>query len=98
MIGSSLKDIMSLESLGIDGDYIAPNSESSGINSIVEWIKSYPQQYVIFDNDEAGIRSMVKYESAYGIPYLILNLSKDISDSIKDYGAKKVKEQLKEYL
>jgi hypothetical protein len=97
-ICSSLKDIMSLESLGIDGDYIAPNSESSGINSIIEWIKAYDQKYVIFDNDEAGIRAMKKYESTYGIPCITLNLSKDISDSIRDHGAKKVKEYLKEHL
>lgn len=91
---SSLKDIMSLDSLNIDGDYISPNSENAGIESIIEWIKSYEEKYIIFDNDAAGIRSMKKYHSMYNIPYIQLDLSKDISDSIKEHGAKKVKSVL----
>jgi len=97
-ICSSLKDIMSMRSLNIDGDYIAPTSENSTIDNIIEWVKSYEEAYVIFDNDTAGIKMMQKYQNKYGIPFIHLKLSKDISDSIKDHGAKKVKEYLKEHL
>jgi len=98
LVCSSLKDIMSVKSLGIDCDCIAPNSENSSIDCIIEWIKAYPTKYIIFDNDAAGIKTMERYKKEYGIPFIHVNLSKDISDSIKDHGAKKVKEYLKEYL
>lgn len=93
-ICSSLKDIMTLRSLGFDGDYVAPSSENTGIESIIEWIYGYPTKYVIFDNDQAGLRMMQKYQTEYGLPYLHLDMSKDISDSVKDYGAKAVKSYL----
>lgn len=95
-ICSSLKDIMSMKSLGIVGDYIAPSSENAGLDSIKNWIQEeYMDKYVIFDNDDAGKKAMYKYHEEYGLPYLLLDLSKDISDSVKDHGAKKVKEYFK---
>jgi hypothetical protein len=98
-ICSSLKDIMAMKSLGIKGDYIAPSSENSRIKPILDWIEEeYSEKYVIFDNDEAGIRMMETYKKEYDLPYLILDLSKDISDSIKDHGAKKVKECFKKLI
>jgi DNA primase len=51
----------------------------------------HKEKYTIFDNDSAGIKAMQSYDDWYGIPYLVLPLSKDISDSVKEYGAKKVK-------
>jgi hypothetical protein len=90
-ICSSLKDVMSLDSLGIEADFIAPTSENSSIEPIAEWISEYPNKYVIFDNDSTGLRMMQKYKEQYGIPYIHLELSKDISDSVRDYGAHKVK-------
>jgi hypothetical protein len=98
LVCSSLKDIMSIKSLGIECDCVAPNSENSSIDSIVEWIKAYPKKYIIFDNDTAGIKAMERYKKEYGIPFIHVDLSKDISDSIRDHGAKKVKEYLKEHL
>lgn len=98
LVCSSLKDIMSVKSLSIDCDCIAPNSENSSIDCIIEWIKGYPKKYIIFDNDLAGIKTMERYKKEYGIPFIHVNLSKDISDSIRDHGAKKVKEYLKEHL
>lgn len=97
-ICSSLKDIMAMRSLGIDGDYIAPNSESSTMDSMIHWINTYAEKYTIFDNDSTGLTMMEKYKLNYGIPYLHVNLSKDISDSIRDHGAKKVKVLLKSLL
>jgi hypothetical protein len=93
-ICSSLKDIMAMRSLGIDGDYVAPSSENSGIEPIIEWIYGYPQKYVIFDNDTAGLKVMQKYQTEYGLPYIHLDMSKDISDSVKEHGAKAVKQHL----
>ena len=98
LVCSSLKDIMSIKSLGIDCDCIAPNSENSSIDCIIDWIKAYPTKYIIFDNDTAGIRTMERYKKEYGIPFIHVELSKDISDSVRDHGAKKVKEYLKERL
>jgi len=98
-ICSSLKDIMAMKSLGISGDYIAPSSENSSIEPIMHWIEEeYSEKYIIFDNDEAGIRMMEKYKQEYNLPYLVLDLSKDISDSVKDHGAKKVKECFKKLI
>lgn len=88
---SSLKDVMSLHSLGITGNIIAPQSETARIDSIKDWVDLHKEKYVIFDNDFAGIKAMHIYEELYNIPYLVLPLSKDISDSVKDYGARKVK-------
>lgn len=90
-ICSSLKDVMSLDSLGIDADFIAPSSENASIESIAEWISEYPKKYVIFDNDPTGIRMMQRYKEQYGFPYIHLELSKDVSDSVRDHGAQKVK-------
>lgn len=90
-ICSSLKDVMSLYSLGISANIIAPQSETSNINTITDWVSFHKEKYTIFDNDPAGIKAMQSYEDWYSIPYLVLPLSKDISDSVKEYGAKKVK-------
>jgi hypothetical protein len=91
---SSLKDIMAFKSLKIDGDCVAPQSENSQIHCFIDWIRSYPEKYIIFDNDSAGLAVMMKYKELYGVPYLHLQLSKDISDSIKDHGARTVKQEL----
>jgi len=95
-ICSSLKDIMSMKSLNIEGDYIAPTSENTSIECIIEWINSeYLEKYVIFDNDVTGLKVMKSYNDLYKLPYLHIDLSKDISDSIVNHGAKKVKNYIK---
>jgi DNA primase len=49
----------------------------------------------MFDNDESGVKAMQKYKEKYPfVKVALLPLSKDISDSIKDHGAKKVREHL----
>ena len=90
-ICSSLKDIMSLYSLNIKGNIIAPPSENAKIDVVKDWVDLHKHKYTIFDNDPAGINAMHTYETTYGIPYILLPLSKDISDSVKDHGARKVK-------
>lgn len=97
-ICSSLKDMMSMESLGFVGDYIAPHSEVVGVDDIIEWVKQYPNKYTIFDNDDTGLRSMIRHKERYEIPYLHVQMEKDISDSVKVHGAKKVRVVLKSLL
>jgi hypothetical protein len=97
-ICSSLKDIMSLYSLGIEGNIIAPSSENARINLVKDWVDLHKEKYTIFDNDPAGIKAMQNYEEMYNIPYLLIPLSKDISDSVKDHGAKTVKTVIKSML
>lgn len=92
IITSSLKDIMSIKSLNLKVDVIAPDSENSMLSKNI--IEKYKQKYkhivVLFDNDYPGIESMKKYKTEYNIIPILLNMSKDISDSIKDFGPKKV--------
>lgn len=98
-ICSSLKDIMAMRSLKIEGDFIAPSSENTSLEPIINWIQQeYDKKYVIFDNDDAGKKMMVRYMQDYDLPYILVDLSKDISDSVKDHGAKVVRDYLKERL
>ena len=90
IICSSLKDGMALESLNFkDVEFIAPNSENSTISAgnLSAYLLKYKNVRVLFDNDQAGQKSMVKYEREFGIQGIYLNLSKDISDSVKEHGA-----------
>lgn len=94
-ICSSLKDIMSLKSIFSEIDCIAPNSESELIDDYIKLVNSYSEKYIIFDNDKAGLNAMLKYKAQYDIPILHLKMGKDISDSVKDYGAKRVAQEVK---
>jgi len=99
IIASSLKDIMSLRALDLDVETVAPQSENTMLSKSI--LSSYAVKYkrilTLFDNDKPGHEAMAKYQSKFGIPGLHLNLSKDISDSIRDHGhalTKKVLTQL----
>jgi hypothetical protein len=98
LITSSLKDVMSIKSLKLSGlNIIAPDSENTMISSadIECWENEYENIILLFDNDEAGIEAMTKYKEKYSfIKLALLPLSKDVSDSIRDHGAKKVREYL----
>jgi hypothetical protein len=98
LITSSLKDLMSVKSLKLTSlNVIAADSENTMIPSaeIECWQNQYQNIIIMFDNDEPGIEAMQKYKEKYPfIKVALLPLSKDISDSIKDYGAKKVREYL----
>ena len=87
IICSSLKDAMSLSKFGYNAEFVAPDSENSIISSGV--IAMYKLKYkaicTLFDNDIAGVTSAQRYLSEYDIPGVILPLSKDLSDSVKDY-------------
>lgn len=97
VILSSLKDIMAFKKLGYKNvEAIAPDSENSMIPEAVmnAYMHKYKTICTIFDNDPAGWESMKKYENKYGIPYIILDMSKDISDSVRDTSLMKVREVL----
>jgi hypothetical protein len=97
IIVSSLKDLMSLLTLGYNNiEAVAPDSENTMISPPI--ISSYKQKYVgiatLFDNDEPGLTATSKYLQTYGIPGVTLKLSKDLSDSIYDHGVPHVRQTL----
>ena len=97
IITSSLKDVMSLKSLKLSVDCIAPHSENTIIqeDKMNDYFDMYKQIIVMFDYDEAGIKAMEKYKSLYpAILTAVLPMSKDVSDSIKDFGPKEVRMRL----
>lgn len=96
IIASSLKDAMTMKSLGLKCSFIAPDSENTVIKtSLIEDFKTrYNTILTIFDNDEAGIAAMKKYKELYDIPYVYFDLEKDISDAVKVHGVNIVKRKL----
>lgn len=87
VICSSMKDGLGLLSLKFDVEFVAPGSENTMIpkQKMAVYLLKYANIYVLFDNDNAGHKAMTKYKNNYGIEGIYLNLSKDLSDSIKDY-------------
>jgi hypothetical protein len=97
IITSSLKDVMSIKSLKLSLDVIAPDSENTMLKQemMEELRDKYKKIIVLFDNDDAGIKAMHAYKEKYPfIEITLLPMSKDVSDSIKDYGAKEVRNRL----
>lgn len=97
IITSSLKDIMSIKSLKLNLDVVAPDSENTMIKKeqMESFIKSYKKVVLLFDNDEPGMEAMLKYKALYpSLAIAVLPMSKDVSDSIKDFGAKEVRNRL----
>ena len=97
VICSSLKDMMTLMSMGISNvECIAPDSENTLISEHV--IHSYKARYkgicTLFDNDEPGINAMAKYKSKYGLNSAHLQLEKDLSDAVAAHKMEKVREKL----
>ena len=97
VITSSLKDLLALMVLDLDVESIAPSSENSILpKSLLSACSlKYEKIVTLFDNDTAGHKAMERYEELYNIPGIYLNLSKDLSDSIRDYGIIKTKQCLK---
>lgn len=97
IITSSLKDLMALKSLKLSMDIIAPDSENTLIkrDKMEDYIAKYKKVLVLFDNDEPGIKAMQKYAETYpSVDICLLPMSKDPSDSIRDFGAKEVRNKL----
>lgn len=97
VILSSLKDLMCFKTLGIGNvECIAPDSENSMISDsfMKPYIDRFSKVVVLFDNDEPGLKSAKKYKSQYGFDYINLELSKDLSDSVKDHGLEIVRNEV----
>jgi len=45
--------------------------------------EKFDKVVVLFDYDEAGIKAAKKYEEVFGLPYVVLPMEKDLSDSMK---------------
>ena len=45
----------------------------------------------MFDNDEPGIKAMIKYEKLHGTKQVLLQMEKDLSDSVKKHGVNMVR-------
>lgn len=88
LIGSSMKDILSVKSFNLRVDLVAPDSENTMIpkHIMLDFIERYPYIGVMFDNDEAGIKAMKKYRELYGTLPILLQMKKDVSDSVESYG------------
>ena len=89
VIGSSLKDIMVFCKLKFkNAECVAPDSENILIPEHV--ISGYRLKYkgicTLFDNDAAGIKSMHKYKKVYQIPYVHLDIEKDLADAAEAFG------------
>jgi len=100
VICSSLKDAMCLLSFGYNLEVIVPDSENSMIRyeTIALYKRKYKSICTMMDNDEAGLKSMNKYKDEYGLPYLHLDLEKDLSDAVKKYGVNEVRKHLEPLL
>ena len=101
LITSSLKDLMCFVKLGYKHiQVIAPDSENSMLTQhTVNMLKSkFNKICVLFDNDTAGIASMQKYQDRFGFEPILLDMEKDLSDSVSVHGLIKVKERLDDLL
>jgi 5S rRNA maturation endonuclease (ribonuclease M5) len=97
LIVSSLKDLMSFKKLGIGNiECIAPDSENTMIGeSVINKLREkYSKIIVLFDNDEPGIKAAQRYQDKYSISHVILDMSKDLSDSVRDHGIEAVRDKL----
>jgi len=89
VICSSLKDLMAFSKLGFkNAEGVAPDSENTLIPEriINKYKEAYQKVCTLFDNDPAGIKSMNKYKDRYDIPFVHLDLEKDLADAIKEHG------------
>lgn len=84
IIGSSMKDILAMKSLGLALDFVAPLAESILISGQdIDYLKSiYENIFTLFDNDKAGVQSMIMYKKTYDLPYIYLPHYKDVAEFI----------------
>lgn len=78
---SGLKDIAAITAVNINCEYVAPPSENTLLSKDnVEFLKSkYLFVVSMLDNDEAGLRAMRLYKKMYDIPYIHVNMKKDLA-------------------
>ena len=97
IITKSMKDVMCLEELGYSS--IAPQSESTRTQYpiIKETCKDFNKVFILFDNDEAGIKGALSLKNYLNInaKCIFIEISKDISDLIKECGKESAEQFLK---
>lgn len=96
IITKSLKDVMTLHSLGYNA--VSPNGETTPLttNQINVLKDRFKDIVVLLDNDQAGIDTANKYKTKYNLPIIFLpDKDKDISDYINNNGITKTREILK---
>tara|TARA_R110002167_G_scaffold177167_2_gene376935 strand:+ start:11575 stop:12552 length:978 start_codon:yes stop_codon:yes gene_type:complete len=100
VICSSLKDAMCLKGMGYNIEVVAPDSENVMIKQyIIDHLKKkYKKIITLFDNDKAGLEAVEKYNKIYNLDGFVINLSKDISDAMKEHGFDAVHQHLKPLL
>ncbi len=88
IIASSLKDCLTIKSMGLRVEVIAPDSENTMLSEdfIDEMKQLFPHIVTIFDSDQAGIKAMKEYHNKYRLPFCYLPLEKDISDIARHHG------------
>ena len=98
IITKALKDVICFHVMGMEA--IAADSENTLFSEqFIDFLRDrYKYIIVIMDNDEPGIKAMKKYQEVYGLPYIILPLEKDPSDSIKVHGIELVKDTLEKLI
>lgn len=100
IITSSLKDVMSLDSLGYNS--IAPQTETYSFKPhiIRELYKYYTNIYILYDYDKAGVHFAYKNKELFKmIPFFTNSIKcKDISDYIKYYNKNKAKNLIEKYI
>lgn len=96
LVVSSLKDGLSLKSLNLNIDFFCYVSETALIpdDDMDIILRNYKAVGTMLDNDDAGIKAMVKYNEIFQVPGILLPMSKDISDSVRDFKPKKVIEYI----
>ena len=96
VITSSMKDRRCLLNMNFNLESVAPDSENTMIKPgvMVLYKTKYKNVVTLFDNDEAGIKAMKRYEEEYQTSGVLLNLEKDLADSVKKYSSAKAKEML----
>ena len=98
IITKSMKDVMSLYSLGYNA--IAPHSEGQKIpNDIIIGLQHrFTKIVVLYDNDDAGIKASNKLNREYKLKQIYMINAKDVSDNIKKCGVNETKKYLKDVL
>lgn len=105
IITKSLKDVMTLYSLGYTA--VAPGSESANLPvSIVDNLKErFDKIVILFDYDDGGMNGASKLSNKHGFPkvfipyeYKEIHNAKDVSDFYKEFGREKTIKMLKEIL
>lgn len=88
VIASGMKDLLALSVIGLSLEIVAlPTGEAHLLDSdtIALMKDSYKNIITILDNDKTGISSMKRYEKVYGIPYVWIDLCKDLAENNKTH-------------